>query len=117
MVKDNTSCIRVSDTALCTNCKSKQIIKNGFTKTRKQQFYCKNCGNRFLDYYSYQACKATINNQIIALTKEGVGIRSTARLLHISTTTLLSRIISIAKAIQPPIIPIGKVFEVDEMRT
>jgi insertion element IS1 protein InsB len=50
-------------------------------------------------------------------TKEGLGIRSTARLLRISTTTLLKRIVSIAKNIHHPVISKGKTYEVDEMCT
>jgi len=50
-------------------------------------------------------------------TKEGIGIRSTARILRISTTTLLKRIVAIAKNINRPIISKGKTYEVDEMRT
>ncbi|WP_296150246.1 IS1 family transposase [uncultured Flavobacterium sp.] len=58
-----------------------------------------------------------INQDIILFTKEGLGIRSTARILKISTSTLLKRIISIAKKIQQPIISKEKNYEVDEMRT
>ena len=36
MIKNETSCIRVSDTGICPKCKSKEIIKNGFTKNKKQ---------------------------------------------------------------------------------
>ena len=55
--------------------------------------------------------------KIILFTKEGLGIRSTARVLKISVTTLLKRIVSIAQdIIQPPILQ-GKSYEVDEMRT
>jgi len=51
------------------------------------------------------------------LTKEGVGIRSTARILKISNTTLLKRIITIEQNIHQPIISKGKTYEVDEMCT
>jgi insertion element IS1 protein InsB len=50
-------------------------------------------------------------------TKEGVGIRSTARILQISATTLLKRIVSIAKNINKPNSSKGKTYEVDEMYT
>ena len=50
-------------------------------------------------------------------TKEGLGVRSTARILKISTTTLLKRIVAIAKSINQPIISKGKTYEVDEMCT
>ena len=51
------------------------------------------------------------------LTKEGLGIRSTARVLQISATTLIKRILSIAKDVPRPAISKGKVYEVDELRT
>ncbi len=53
----------------------------------------------------------------ILFTKEGLGIRSTARVLKISVTILLKRIISIAKNIEQPPIVKGKTYEMDEMRT
>lgn len=68
-------------------------------------------------FYTYQAYRFGIDNDIIALTKEGTGIRSTARLLKISPTTLLARIITIAQNIIQPSIPKGKNYQVDEMRT
>ncbi|WP_449404217.1 IS1/IS1595 family N-terminal zinc-binding domain-containing protein [Flavobacterium piscinae] len=36
MKKSDTTCCKVSDTGICPNCKSNEIIKNGFTKNRKQ---------------------------------------------------------------------------------
>ena len=108
MIINDTLCIKVSDTQICPKCKSKVIIKNGFTKNRKQQYQCKNCTVRFIDYYTNKACLPNINSYIIKLTKEGLGIRSTARVLQISTTTLLKRIIAIAKNIPQPIISKNK---------
>ena len=46
-----------------------------------------------------------------------MGIRSIARVLCISTTTLLKRILLIAKGVQSPPIYSGQIYEVDEMRT
>lgn len=51
------------------------------------------------------------------LVKEGCGIRSIARLLKISVTTVLKRILSIAKIIRKPILSYNKLYEVDELRT
>ena len=53
----------------------------------------------------------------LQFTKEGLGIRSTARILKISTTTLLKRIIAIAKKIPNQPIFKHKTYEVDEIRT
>lgn len=112
-----TRCSKVSDTGICPRCDGNQIIKNGKTKTGKQQFFCKTCKKRFIDFYTYNAYHPDLNQQIIILTNEGLGIRSTARVLKISATTLLKRIISIAQKIKPPMISFGKEYEVDELCT
>lgn len=57
------------------------------------------------------------NELIIKCTKEGLGIRSTARILQISTTTLLKRIVTIANKINTPKIDENKMYEVDEIRS
>ena len=116
MIEDHSSCIKVSDTGIYENCNSKNIIKNGTTRTKKQQYICKNCHKRFIEFYSCKAYKKNINSQIIQLTKEGLGIRSTARVLNISTTTLLRRIIKIADDISQPKISFYQSYELDEMR-
>ena len=116
MIKNATSCFKVSDIGICPNCQSKAIIKNGFTKNRKQQYYCTCCYKRFIDFYSYNSYKIE-DKIIIQLTKEGLGIRSTARVLNISPTTLLKRIIAIARSIPNQPIYKGKIYEVDEMRS
>jgi insertion element IS1 protein InsB len=112
-----TKCCRVSDLPICPNCQQKNVIKNGTTKNKKQQYCCKNCAKRFIENYTYKAYNPTIDKSIVLLTKEGLGIRSTARVLQISTTTLLKRLLAIASKIANPIISLGKEYQVDEMRT
>jgi insertion element IS1 protein InsB len=75
MIRIESSCIKVSDAYSCPYCKSKNIIKNGTTKTKKQQYHCKNCNQRFIDYYTYKAYNTSLNKNIVLLTKEGLGIR------------------------------------------
>jgi len=115
MMNDPTLCIRVSDEKYCPFCNEYKVVKNGTTKNKKRQYYCRLCGKRFIESYTYRAYYSDINQNIIQLTKEGLGIRSTARVLKISTTTLLKRIVSIAKSINQPIISKGKEYEVDEL--
>jgi len=117
MSKNATWCSKVSDGMNCPKCKEKKVIKNGRTKNNKQQYYCKMCFHRFIDNYTNQAYKLDINQNIIQLTKEVLGIRGTARILKISTTTLLKRIVIIAQNITKPIISKGKTYEVDELCT
>jgi len=116
-IENETSCIKCVDRCKCTKCSSIQIVKNGKTRKGKQRFLCRSCSKTFITNYSYNAYKPNTNQQIILFTKEGLGIRSTARVLKISVTTLLKRIISIALSIPQPPIPLGKSYEVDEMRT
>ena len=115
MIENHSSCIRFSDARICRYCYGCSIIKNGTTKTGKQQYFCKNCRKRFIAFYTYQAYRDNINALIIRFTKEGLGIRSTARLLSISTTTLLKRMTAIADHIVPPKISFGQSYELDEL--
>lgn len=93
------------------------MVKNGKTRSGKQRYLCKICKSTRVENYTYFAYRSNIDQQIIILTKEGLGIRSTARVLQISTTTLLKRILLIAKSIKQPMIPMGKEYEVDELCT
>lgn len=68
-----------------------------------------------MDYYTYKAYCSNINFLIIQLTKEGLGIRSIARILQISAT-LFRRIKNIAENISPPVLSFGRAYELDEMR-
>ncbi len=62
----------------------------------KQRYRCKDCKRTQLKDYINHACKAGINPAIAAHVKEGCGIRSISRLLHIATGTVIYRIKKIA---------------------
>ena len=93
------------------------MVKYGKTKSGNQRYICIACGKTGVENYAYLAYKGDVNQHVIQLTKEGLGIRSTARILKISATTLLKRIVSSAKNIVKPIITKGKTYEVDELCT
>jgi IS1 family transposase len=93
------------------------MIKYGKTKSGAQRYICKLCRKTRVESYIYRAYKYDINHNIVQLTKEGLGIRSTARILKISATTLLKRILVISRNIDKPIISKGKTYEVDELCT
>lgn len=90
----------------CKYC-GKDCIKNGKEKNGQQRFKCKHCKKSQQANYVYHAYDQDLNNSIIALTKEGVGIRATARLLGISPTTLIKRIKEIASEIKEPLLVKG----------
>ncbi|MFY1046719.1 hypothetical protein [Chryseobacterium sp. GP-SGM7] len=104
---------------ICSRCvnENNKLIKFGKTKNGKQRFQCILCRKTSVLKYSYQACRKNTDSKTIRLTKEEMGIRSIARFLRISTTTLLKRIVKISNNIQPPLICCNKTYEVDELRT
>lgn len=89
----------------CSKCVGEihRFIKFGKTPGGKQRYQCSGCKKTSVLEYDNVACKEEINKKIVLLTKEGLGIRSTARVLKISPTTLLKRLLQISQAIKPPI--------------
>jgi len=92
-------------------------VKDGRQNNGRQRYKCKSCHRKQQALYSYNAYQKGINNAIITLTKEGVGIRSAARILDISPTTLLSRIVQIAQTISRPPVLTQRTYEVDEIKS
>lgn len=100
----------------CRFC-GEECIKDGRQANGKQRYKCSHCHKRQQEHYSYNAYSLNLKTDITTLTKEGVGIRSTARILQISPTTLLHRIILIAKSITRPPIVKHRIYEVDEIKS
>lgn len=99
----------------CRNCKDK-ALKNGKQKNGRQRYYCGNCKTSFQKEYTYNAYVMNINNMIVQLLKEGCGVRSISRILEISATTVLSRMLLLAEATEVPnFLKLGLEFEVDEV--
>jgi len=93
-----------SNRSWCYRCVDEtRWVKNGKTNSGKQRLLCKQCGRTRVATFSYNACHDHISQAIVTLTKEGLGIRATARVLHISVTTVLKRLLRIAAGIQRPV--------------
>src|SRR5690606_27835678 len=101
----------------CKYCKGSNTIKYGYQPNGASKYHCKDCLRYFQSSYVYQS-SMTSDKQIIMLTKESCGIRSIARILDISTSTVIRRIKKIAGNLKRPY-PIlkGKIYEVDELFT
>lgn len=101
----------------CKFCENK-IVKNGRVKfSGKQRYYCRTCKKSYVLSYSSNAYYNTTNYDIVFLLKEGCGIRSISRILGISPTTVMKRIITIACKIKKPMIQTGQTHEMDEIIT
>lgn len=97
-------------------CNGLKTIKSGKQKDGTQKYYCKKCRKYFQSSYRYNSYEQS-DQIIIQLLKEGCGIRSTSRILNISATTVITRILKIASTIEKPPIPFGKKYQIDELIT
>lgn len=71
----------------CNFCNG-NCIKNGIQSNGIQRYKCCVCKKRQQSNYGYNAYKRNLNEEIILFTKEGLVIKSTARILKISTNYL-----------------------------
>ena len=80
---------------LCPHCQSDQIIKGGKTKGGKQRYKCQNVD---CSHYSFQldliykGRRPEIKAQIVDMALNGSGIRDTARVLKISSATVVNEL-------------------------
>ncbi|MEG1024670.1 MAG: IS1 family transposase [Flavobacterium sp.] len=117
MLNSNTSCIKCVDGInTCVYCAGK-LVRNGFSRSRKQRYKCKDCNKTIVENYTYNACFSNVNKQIVLLLTEGLGIRSIARILQISVSTLLKRIIAISNRVRLPVMTQESSYEIDELCT
>jgi insertion element IS1 protein InsB len=114
MTLPSLKCTKDVDGSECTHF---ETVRNGKTAYGQQRYKCKTCGKTVVEYYTNNAYEYGTNTKITNLLKEGVGIRSTSRLLKISATTVTRRLLYIAKKIVKPKAEAGKVYELDELRT
>ena len=79
----------------CPYCQSEQIVKRGKTRRGTQRYLCQNIactqGSFLLDYRN-RGCLPEVKHQIIDMSLNASGIRDTARVLRISTDTVLSEL-------------------------
>jgi transposase-like protein len=76
--------------------KSQDIVKHGLSPESKQRYRCRQClegrGRTFLLAYSYAGQSPAVKQQIVDMAMNASGIRDTARVLHISPTTVLKEL-------------------------
>ena len=82
-----------------------------------QVYQCKCCLKYQRQNYKYQS-KLIEDQQITQLVKEGCGIRSIGRILTISNSTVIRRILKIGRLLKRPSpILVGQTYQVDELFT
>ncbi len=79
----------------CPQCDGVEVIKHGKTPDGKQRYFCQNlqCHRRtFILQYTYPGYLPEVKHQISDMAMNGSGIRDTARVLHISPTTVIKEL-------------------------
>ena len=78
----------------CLHCGSLDVIRHGQTSNEKQRFLCQNegCDKTFIQEYSDKGRLPEIKQRIVDMAVNGSGVRDTARVLNISTDTVISEL-------------------------
>ena len=77
----------------CPHCHGTDVVRHGTTRQGKQRYRCRQClegrGRTFLLEYAYAGQLPDVKRQIVDMAMNASGIRDTARVLHVSPTTVL----------------------------
>ena len=73
----------------CIHCESKSVVKFGKNPKGKQRLKCNECSKTFQEEYSNNGAKPEVKMLIVKMSMNGSGIRDIARVLEISTNTVL----------------------------
>jgi transposase-like protein len=80
----------------CPYCQGIDIVRHGTTLEGKQRYRCRECllgrGRTFLLEYTYAGQSPEVKQQIVDMALNASGIRDTARVLHVSPTTVLKEL-------------------------
>jgi transposase-like protein len=80
----------------CPHCQGTDIVQHGKSPEGKQRYRCRECregwGRTFLLEYSYAGQSPEIKEQIVDMAMNASGIRDTARVLHVSPTTVINEL-------------------------
>jgi transposase-like protein len=79
----------------CPHCQGTDIVRHGQTRQGKQRYRCREqrcAGRTFLLDYSYPGQSPAVKQQIVEMAMNASGIRDTARVLHISTNTVMTEL-------------------------
>jgi transposase-like protein len=79
----------------CPHCQGTDIVRHGHTRQGKQRYRCREqrcAGRTFLLDYSYRGQSPAVKEQIVDMAMNASGIRDTARVLHVSTNTVMTEL-------------------------
>jgi len=89
------SVIMIRQVLHCPHCQGTDIVRHGQTRQGKQRYRCReqSCASRtFLLDYSSPGQSPEVKQQIVDMAMNASGIRDTARVLHVSTNTVMTEL-------------------------
>ena len=102
----------------CPYCHSNQIVKRGKTRRGTPRYLCQNTAcppQSFLLEYSYRGRLPEVKQQIVDMSLNASGVRDTARVLHISTDTVLRALRKKEAALESVNTALLRTMDPDEM--
>jgi transposase-like protein len=85
----------ISHALHCPHCQGADIVRHGTTRQGKQRYRCREilcAGRTFLLRYAYPGQSPEVKRQIVDMAMNSSGIRDTARVLHVSPTTVIKEL-------------------------
>jgi transposase-like protein len=79
----------------CPRCHGTDVVRHGQTRQGKQRYRCREqrcAGRTFLLEYAYAGQSPEVKQQIVDMAMNASGIRDTARVLHVSPTTVIKEL-------------------------
>jgi transposase-like protein len=79
----------------CPHCHGTDIVRHGQTRQGKQRYRCREhscAGRTFLLDYTYIGQSPDVKQQMVDMAMNASGIRDTARVLHVSTHTVMKEL-------------------------
>ena len=77
------------------HCQGTHIVRHGQTRQGKQRYRCREqrcAGHTFLLDESYRGQSPAVKEQIVDMAMHTSGMRDTARVLHVSTNTVMTEL-------------------------
>jgi IS1 family transposase/transposase-like protein len=95
--------MKIQITLYCPNCQSANIKKNGKKTSKKQNYFCKDCGRQFIGNHalSYKGWHSDLIRKILLMLVRGVGIRDISEIENISIGKVLSVLVNSTHTIKP----------------
>jgi IS1 family transposase/transposase-like protein len=87
----------------CPDCQSANVKKNGKKSSKKQNYFCKNCGRQFIGDHAltYKGWHSQMIHKILVMLVRGIGIRDIAEIENISIKKVLSTLVNSNHILKP----------------